>query len=225
MSCRIVIADDHQIVRQCLRALLEEEPDMQVVGEAEGGRQALNTVRELIPDVVLMNVKMPESSGIEAVRQIHSELPQVKVIALSNHGDHGSIRNMFKAGARAYLLKDCTFEELVQAISLAMSDKVYLSFELADLIVKDYVSHDRASVTGSVFSVLRAREREVLKLLSEGKSSVQIAEVLHISIKTVETHRQNIMRKLNIKSVALLTKYALREGLTTLEDINSSKIF
>jgi len=223
MTCRLVIADDHQIMRQGLRALLEREPDMQVVGEAGDGRRALCLVRELVPDVVIMDVKMPDLNGIEAVRQIHSELPQVKVIALSMHSDRRSIKNMLKAGACIYLLKDCAFEELAQTIRLAMSNRIYLNPGLTDLIVKDYVRHDPASSEESAFSVLRAREREVLQLVSEGKRSSQIAEALHISIKTVETHRANIMQKLNIRNVAQLTKYALREGLTSLEDARSSR--
>ena len=215
MNYRIVIVDDHQIVRQGLRTLLEKEPDMQVVGEAEDGRQTLPIVRELIPHVIVMDVKMPDLDGIEATRQIHSELPQVKVIALSMYSDRRFVANMFKAGANGYLLKDCAFEELAQAIRLVMSNKTYLSPGVADVVVKDYVNQTPAP-TPSVFSVLTTREREVLQLLSEGKRTTQIAKLLHISIKTVDTHRPKIMQKLNIRSVAELTKYAIREGLTPL---------
>lgn len=216
MNYRIVIADDHRIVRQGLRSLLEKESDMQVVGEAEDGRKTLPIVRELIPHVIVMDVKMPDLNGIEATRHILSELPQVKVIALSMYSDTRFVANMLKAGAKGYLLKDCAFEELAQAIRLVMSNKTYLSPGVADVVVKDYVNHTPAP-TPSVFSVLTAREREVLQLLSEGKRTTQIAELLHISIKTVDTHRQMIMQKLNIRSVAELTKYAIREGLTPLE--------
>jgi DNA-binding NarL/FixJ family response regulator len=222
MSCRIVVADDHQIMRQCLRALLEKEPDMQVVGEARDGRQALHLVRELLPDVAIIDVKMPNLNGIEAVRHIHSELPHVKVIALSMHADLHSIKNMLKAGACIYLLKDCASEELAQAIRLAMSNRIFLDPGLTDLIVKDYTRHDSNGAEETAFAKLKAREREVLQLVSEGKRSAQIAEALHISIKTVETHRANIMQKLNIRNVAQLTKYALREGLTSLEDVRPS---
>jgi two-component system response regulator NreC len=218
MSCRVVIADDHQILRQGLRTLLEKEPDVQVVGEAKDGRQALSMVRELMPHVVVMDVKMPDLEGIEATRQIRSEFPQVKVIALSMYSDRRLVKDMLKAGANGYLLKDCAFEELAQAIRLAMSNKTYLSPGVADVMVKDYLSNTTASPTVSFYSVLRTREREVLQLIAEGKRTAQIAELLHISIKTVETHRQHIMQKLSIRSIAELTKYAIREGLTPLEE-------
>ncbi len=190
---------------------------MQVVGEAKDGRQTLSMVRELIPHVVVMDVKMPDLDGIEATRQIHFELPQVKVIALSMYSDRRSVTNMLKAGAKGYLLKDCAFEELAQTIRLIMSNRIYLSPGVADVVVKDYVGGTPHSPNVSVFFVLKTREREVLQLLAEGKRTAQIAELLHISIKTVETHRQHIMQKLNIRSVAELTKYAIREGLTPLE--------
>ena len=217
MSYRIVIADDHQIVRQGLRTLLEKEADMQVVGEAEDGRQALSMVREFIPHVVIMDVKMSNMNGIEATRQIHSELPQVKVIALSMYSDGSYVTNMLRAGASGYLLKDGAFEELAQAIRLVTSNRSYLSPGVANVVVKDYLSNLPVSPTASAFSILSTREREVLQLLSEGKRSYQIAKHLHISIKTVDAHRQTIMQKLNLRSVAELTKYAIREGLTPLE--------
>jgi DNA-binding NarL/FixJ family response regulator len=216
MSIRIIIADDHQIVRQGLRTLLEKEPDMEVVAEAEDGRRTLNLAREMVPHVIVMDVEMPDLNGIEATMQIMAELPQIKVIALSMYSDRRFVTNMLKAGACGYLLKDCAFEELVQAIRLAMSNRIYLSPGIADVVVKDYVNHT-PTPTPSVFSVLTPREREVLQLLSEGKRTTQIAELLHISIKTVETHRMQIMHKLGMRSVAELTKYAIREGLTSLE--------
>jgi DNA-binding NarL/FixJ family response regulator len=216
MSIRIIIADDHQIVRQGLRTLLEREPDMQVVAEAEDGRKTLTLARECIPHVIVMDVEMPDLNGIEATMQILTEFPQVKVIALSMYSDRRFVTNMLKAGACGYLLKDCAFEELSGAIRLAMSNRIYLSPGVADVVVKDYASHTPAP-SQSVFAVLTTREREVLQLLSEGKRTTQIAELLHISIKTVETHRQQIMHKLGMRSVAELTKYAIREGLTSLE--------
>ncbi len=216
MSIRIIIADDHQIVRQGLRTLLEREPDMQVVAEAEDGRRTVLLARELIPHVIVMDVEMPELNGIEATMQILTEYPQIKIIALSMYSDRRFVTNMLKAGAGGYLLKDCAFEELTQAIRLAMSNRIYLSPGVADVVIKDYVTHAPAP-TRSVFSVLSNREREVLQLLSEGKRTSQIAELLHISVKTVETHRQQIMHKLGMRSVAELTKYAIREGLTSLE--------
>ncbi|MFZ2087620.1 MAG: response regulator transcription factor [Desulfobaccales bacterium] len=216
MSCRIVIADDHQIVRQGLRTLLEQEPDLEVVGEAENGRNTLALIRELVPHVVVMDVKMPDLNGIEATFQILSEFPQMKVIALSMYSDRRFVINMLRAGALGYLLKECAFEELVKAIRLAMANRTYLSPGISDIVIKDYFAENPGK-SKSVFAVLTAREREVLQLLSEGKRTIQIAELLNISVKTVETHRQQIMHKLQIRSVAELTKYAIREGLTSVE--------
>jgi DNA-binding NarL/FixJ family response regulator len=214
MTIQIIIADDHQIVRQGLRTLLEREPDMEVVAEAEDGRRTVTLAREYVPQVIVMDVEMPDMNGIEATMQILTEFPQIKVIALSMYSDRRFVTNMLKAGASGYLLKDCAFEELSQAIRLAMANRIYLSPGVADVVVRDYVS---PIPTQSVFSVLTNREREVLQLLSEGKRTSRIAELLHISIKTVETHRQQIMHKLGMRSVAELTKYAIREGLTSLE--------
>jgi two-component system response regulator NreC len=217
MSCRIVIADDHQIMRQGLRVLLEKEPDMEVVAEAEDGRKAVVLVQELTPDVVIMDVNMPDLNGIEATRQILSDYPEMKVIALSVHIDRRFIINMLKAGAHGYLLKDCAFEELAQAIRLAMANKTYLSPGVANIVVKDYVRRVPGPAQ-TAFSLLTAREREVLQLMAEGKNTSKIAELLAISVKTVETHRQQVMHKLGIRSVAELTKYAIREGITPLEE-------
>jgi two-component system response regulator NreC len=216
MAIRIVIADDHQILRQGLRTLLEKEPDMEVVAEAEDGRKTVALVKEVIPHVVIMDVNMPDLNGIEASRQILAEFPEVKIIALSMHADRRFVINMLKAGAQGYLLKDCAFEELAQAIRLVMANKTYLSPGVAEIVVKDYVQR-LPGPSQSAFSVLTTREREVLQLMAEGKSTSQIAELLSISVKTVETHRQQIMHKLGIRSVAELTKYAIREGLTSLE--------
>ena len=217
MSIRIVIADDHQIVRQGLRLLLERESGMEVVGEAEDGRSAVDLAKKLMPDVVVMDVKMPDMNGIEASHQILSELPKVKVIALSMYDDHRFVLDMLKAGAQGYLLKDSAFEELAQALRLVMANKTYLSPGVAEIVVKDYVSLGSRS-SQSVSSVLTAREREVLQLIAQGKRTSQIADILHIGIKTVDTHRQQIMNKLRTRSVAELTKYAIREGLITLND-------
>ena len=217
MAIRIVIADDHQIVRQGLKLLLEKESDMEVVGEAEDGHSAVTLARDLTPDVVVMDVRMPEMNGIEASHQILSELPEVKVIALSMYSDLRFVTDMLKAGAQGYLLKDCAFEELTQAIRLVMAQKTYLSPGIAEILVKDYVTL-RSSASQSVSSRLTPREREVLQMIAQGKRTSQIAELLHINVKTVDTHRQQIMHKLRTKSIAELTKYAIREGLSTLED-------
>jgi two-component system response regulator NreC len=214
MSIKVMIADDHQIVREGLRAMLEKEHDIKVVGEAVDGRMTERLARELAPDVIIMDVAMPDLNGIEATRQIVSELPGVKIIALSMHDDRRFVLNMFKAGAAGYMIKDCAFKDLAKAIRVVMAHKTYLSHEIADIVVKDYLASS-SPTESSVFQLLSPREREVLQLIAEGRTSNQIADNLHISVKTVESHRQQIMVKLKIKSVAELTKYAIREGLTS----------
>jgi DNA-binding NarL/FixJ family response regulator len=214
MSIKVLIADDHQIMREGLRSLLEKETDIQVLGEAEDGRMIQRMARELLPDVIIMDVAMPDLNGIEATRQIVAELPGIKIIALSMHDDRRFVLNMLKAGAAGYMLKDCAFKDLAKAIRVVMSHKTYLSHEVADIVVKDYLSTTQPAES-SAFNLLSPREREVLQLIAEGKTSALIGESLHISIKTVETHRQQIMVKLKIRSVAELTKYAIREGLTS----------
>ena len=214
MSIKVLIADDHQIMREGLRAMLEKEPDIVVLGEAEDGRMIERLARELAPDVIIMDVAMPDLNGIEATRQIVAELPAVKIIALSMHDDRRFVLNMLKAGAAGYMLKDSAFTDLAKAIRVVMSGKTYLSHEVTDIVVRDYVSSSQSGES-SAFHLLSPREREVLQLLAEGKTSALIGESLHISVKTVETHRQQIMVKLKIRSVAELTKYAIREGLTS----------
>ena len=184
-SWTAVIADDHQIVRQGLRVLIEKEPDMEVVGEAEDGQATVSLAKELHPHIVLMDIKMPDLNGIEATRQILTDMPDVKIIALSMYPDQRFVMNMLKSGARGYLLKDSAFEELAQAIRLVMANKTYLSPGVAEIVVKDYV-HRVPGVAQTAFSLLTAREREVLQLMAEGKSTAQIAELLAISVKTVE---------------------------------------
>ena len=216
MSIRIIIADDHQIVRQGLKLLLEKESDMELVGEAQDGRITVNLVKKLLPDVVVMDVKMPELNGIEATRQILSELPAIKIIALSIYGDRRFVIDMLKAGAQGYLLKDCAFEELTHAIRLVMANKSYLSPGITEVVIHDYVAHETKFSPSS--ENLTRREREVLTLLAEGKRTGQIAGLLDISPKTVDSHRLQLMHKLGLKTIADLTKYALREGLIKLED-------
>ena len=214
---RILIADDHKILRAGLRALLEKEEGMEVIAEGENGRITLKLALELAPDLVIMDVGMPDMNGIDATQQIVAQLPGVKVIALSMHSDRRFVAQMFKAGARAYLLKDCAFEELAHAVRVVLSERIYLSPEIAGPIIEDYVAHMSTGETRSIFSVLSSREREVFQLLAEGKTTREIATLLHVSIKTVETHRQQVMKKLNIDNMADLIKYAIREGLTSLD--------
>jgi len=217
MSIRILIADDHKIMRQGLRSLLEKEPDMEVVAEAKNGREVMDLVKKLVPDVLVTEVVIPDLNGIEVTRQVLSEHPDLKIIALSMHSDHRFVVNMVKAGAHGYLLKDCAFEELTQAIRLVLADKNYLSPPVADVLVKNFVRL-LPDPTQNAFTILTGREREVLQMITEGRNTSQIAEILHISRKTVESHRQQIMYKLRTRSIAQLTKYAIREGLTSLED-------
>jgi two-component system response regulator NreC len=215
---KVVLADDHQIVRHGLRSLLSAEPDIEVVGEADNGRAVVRLVQELSPHVVIMDISMPDLNGIEATRQILSDFSGVKVIALSMHSDSLFVLNMFKAGASGYLLKDCALEELVKAVRTVMNRKIYLSPSISDIVVKDFViGWSPEDSSSSAYSILTAREREVLQLMAEGKTTNQIAESLCISVKTVEAHRKQLMTKLDIHSVAELTKYAIRQGLTTLE--------
>jgi two-component system, NarL family, response regulator NreC len=213
---KIVLADDHQIVRHGLRSLLSAEPDMEVVGEADNGRAVVKMVQEKLPQVVIMDISMPDLNGIEATRQILNEAPGIKVIALSMHSDSLFVLNMFKAGASGYLLKDCALEELVKAVRTVLNRKIYLSPGISDIVIKDFVI-GWSPPDSSAYAVLTTREREVLQLMAEGRNTNQIAESLCVSVKTVEAHRKQMMNKLDIHSVAELTKYAIRQGLTSLE--------
>jgi DNA-binding NarL/FixJ family response regulator len=213
MSVKILLADDHKIMREGLRSLIEKKPDMEVVAEAENGRMTVQLARRLRPDVVIMDVAMPDMNGMEATHRIIDGSSGVKVIALSVHSDRRFVAGMLSAGASGYLLKDCAFEELEHAIQAVILNRIYLGNGIANIVVGDYVTHLRKS-DSPAFSVLTAREREVLQLLAEGKTTKQIASCLSVSIKTVETHRRQIMDKLNLDSIAELTKYAIREGLT-----------
>jgi two-component system response regulator NreC len=213
---KIILADDHQIVRHGLRSLLTAEPDMQVVGEADNGREVVKLVQESHPQVVIMDISMPDLNGIEATRQILNYAPGIKVIALSMHSDSLFVLNMFKAGASGYLLKDCALEELVKAVRTVLNRKIYLSPGISDIVIKDFVI-GWSPPESSAYSILTTREREVLQLMAEGKNTNQIADNLCVSVKTVEAHRKQLMNKLDIHSVAELTKYAIRQGLTSLE--------
>ncbi|MBC2716928.1 MAG: response regulator transcription factor [Desulfobacteraceae bacterium] len=216
MDIKILLADDHKITRDGLKALLESQKNMIVIGEAENGRQAVRLALDLAPDVIVMDINMPELNGIEATRQIISELPDTKIIALSMYSDKRYVVGMLKAGVSGYLLKNCAFDELVSAISAVIANQNYMSQKIADTVMKDYANILESS-DASPASQLTAREREVLQLIAEGLKTKDIATQIHVSVKTVETHRQQIMRKLNAKSVAELTKIALREGLTSLD--------
>ncbi len=213
MSIKILIVDDHTIVRHGLSRSIQQQEDMEVVGQASDGRGAVELTRKLSPNVVLMDVSMPYLNGIEATREIIRESPATRVVALSMHSAKRFVREMFRAGASGYLLKDCEFEELVQTIRLISEGQTYISPSISRIVVENYARKPQEDKE-SAFSVLTQREREVLQLMAEGNSTKQIAMRLFISPKTVEAHRLRIMNKLDIDNVALLTKYAIQEGLT-----------
>lgn len=218
-TIKIIIADDHTMMREGLRSLLEKQLDIKPIAEANNGRTTLKLVQELKPDVVIMDVSMPDLNGIEATRQIKKETPGVKVIALSMHSDKHFVTEMLKAGASGYLLKHCAFEELSHAIQVVVNNRSYLSPEITGIVLKDlFHNNDKGSkVDKKVNNPLTGREREILQLLAEGKTIKETASDLNLSIKTIETHKQHIMDKINLHTIAELTKYAIIEGLTTLE--------
>jgi DNA-binding NarL/FixJ family response regulator len=216
MIIKVILADDHQIIRDGLRSLLENEPDIEIVGEANNGRVAVQMAQELQPNVVVMDITMPDLNGIEATRQILTKTSRVKVLALSMHSDEQFVAGVLAAGASGYILKDCTLVELIRAIRTVAMNQTYLSPRITNVVIEGYVCH--SATPASSMSTLTIREREVLQLIAEGKTVKEIAAALYVSHKTVEKHREQIMRKLNIHSVAELTKYAIRKGLTTLED-------
>ncbi|GBE35372.1 oxygen regulatory protein NreC [bacterium BMS3Bbin06] len=215
MKVKLILSDDHKIVRDGLRSMLARYQEIEVIAEAEDGRTTVELVKEMSPDIVIMDIAMTDLNGIEATRKIMDERPEVKVIALSMHSDRRFVAEMLKVGASAYLLKDCAFEELITAIHAVMDDKTYLSPAISGIVVEDFIRHP-VKQGSSVYSILSNREREVLQLLTEGKNTKELAAHLDVSIKTVEAHRIKIMNKLGIYSVAELTKYAIREGLTSL---------
>ena len=217
MSIRVLLADDHRIMREGLRSLLAKEENIEIAGEAENGRQTIELVRKLKPDVVVMDLRMPDLNGIEATRRIVGHGSPTKVIALSMHHEKRFVTEMLSAGASGYLLKDCALEELAFAIRTVAGGKVYLSPAVAGVVAEEF-ARNTVPPKSSASSSLSPREREILQLLAEGHSTKDIASRIHVSIKTVETHRQNIMAKLDLHSIAELTKYAVREGLTSLED-------
>lgn len=216
---KILLADNHKLFCEGLRVLLEKQPHMEIVGDADNGRMAVRLCRELTPDLVVMDVGMPELNGIEATRQIKAEMPMVKVLAVSMHFDRQYVAGMLSAGASGYVLKDSAFTELNEAIRIVTRGGRYLSPSIVDIVVDDY-AHRVSSEHDSALGKLSVREREVLQLIAEGHTTNDIATRLHVSRKTIETHRKNIMVKLELRNVAELTKFAVREGLTSLDPSN-----
>lgn len=213
---RILIADDHGIVRQGLVSVIEKQRDMEIVGQAEDGQTAVELARELSPHVVIMDITMPGLNGVEATRQIVSRNPEIKVVILSMHPDGRIVREALQAGASGYVLKSYLLDDLLKAVHAVMQGEAYLSPQITNVVVKDYVGASAPSDEKKP-TALTSRQRQILQLLAEGKSTKQIAHILHISPKTSDAARRKIMNKLNISSMPELTKYAVREGLTSLD--------
>lgn len=212
---RIVIADDHEMLREGLKSLMGREPDLEVVGEAENGKATLRVVKKTAPHIVVMDVAMSDLNGIEATRSLKKADPTIKVIGLSGHPNRSYVAEMLKAGASGYVLKNRAYEDLIHAVREVLKGNMYLSPEVTSGIVDTHLASSRKA--NPAFAMLTAREREVLQLLAEGKTTKWIAAELSISVKTVETHRRNIMEKLDLHSIAELTKYAVREGVSPLD--------
>jgi two-component system response regulator NreC len=221
---RILLVDDHKMMRDGLRAILEKEESFDVVGEAPNGREAIALTQQLKPQIVIMDISMPDLNGVDAARRIVADVPGVKVIALSMNSDRRYVVAMFEAGAVGYLVKSSAAEELIRAVRVVADGLTYVSPSVASVVVDQLVSpgapaqaQAKPAVEGAKPKALTPREREVLQLLAEGKSSKDIATKLHLAVPTVETHRRQITEKLQLRSIAELTKYAIREGLTTLD--------
>lgn len=218
MKLRVLLVEDHALVREGIESLLRADPEIEVVGRAGSGQAAVAMVRQTAPDLVLLDVVMPDMNGIETARQIVQENGAVKILALSMFDNQAYISHMIEAGARGYVLKTSAFDELSHAIRVIMEGEIYLCSSITSVIVKDYLAKFRVgSSAPAAPPVLSAREREVLRMISEGRSAREIARELGVAPKTVESHRLHIMGKLKIRSVAGLTRYALREGLSSLE--------
>jgi len=213
MSIRILIVDDHQIMREGLCSMIEQEAGFEVIGDASNGREALEMIERNRPDVVIMDINTPDMNGTEATRRVAKDYPKTKIVALSMHSDKFFVIEMLKAGAAGYLLKDCSKNEILDAIRTVADNKKYLCPDITGLVLDDFVQKSSEG-DHSVITRLTRKEREVLQLIAEGHTSKEIASELHIAVKTVETHRLNIMSKLEIHSIAELTKFAIRHGIT-----------
>ncbi len=216
-SIQVLLVEDHTIVRKGLRALLEGEPDIQVVGEAEDGRQALDQVQQLLPDVVLMDIGMPGLNGLEATRQIKHQFPKTKVVVLTMHTNAEYVFSVLQAGASGYLVKQAATEEVISAIRAVYQGGSFLSPSISTKVIEEYLRRAGTTEVVDPYERLTGREREVLQLIVEGHSTQEIATLLYVSGKTVETHRARLMEKLDIHTIAELTQYAIRKGIIELD--------
>ena len=210
---RVLLADDHQLMRSGIRLMLEREPDLSVVGEAGDGREAVALAKSLKPDVVVMDIGMSNLNGIEAAQQMTGDRPEIAVVMLSMHSDESYVLRALKAGARGYLLKDSAEADLIKAVHAVADGKSFFSPAVSKVLLDDYVRKLRRSGTEDAYDLLTAREREVLQLIAEGKSNKDIANLLNLSVYTVESHRSNLMEKLNVRGLPELILYAVRKGV------------
>jgi len=212
-AIRILLADDHNIMRRGLRLLLERQPGFEVVAEAADGREAAERAEATRPDIVILDIAMPNMGGIEAAQRIRALLPQAAIVILSMHSDEGYVLRALKVGAKGYLLKDSAESDLIDAIKAVSEGKAFFSPEISKILVEDYVRDMRKRGAEDSYELLTSREREILHLLAEGKSNKDIATLLDLSLYTVETHRRNLQDKLNLHSLAELILYAVRKGV------------
>lgn len=214
MSIKILIADDHQLVREGLATLLSDDPNIEVIGQAKDGKEAVESAKKLNPDILIMDIGMPLVNGIEATGILKKEIPDLKIIGLTMHADKTYVKGMLEAGADGYLFKNCAYDELMLAINTVSVGNKYLSNEITDVIINEYIG--KQNDVEVVDPILSERELEVLTLVAQGKSSNEIAEELFVSVKTVGTHKQHIYEKLNINSTVDLVKYAIKKGIISL---------
>ena len=214
MATKVLLVDDHKIMREGISALLRRYSEFEVVGQAADGRQALEMASQLKPDIIIMDVGMPNLNGVDATKQLLSMNPDLKIMALSTHSDGAVVAKMIKAGAKGYILKESAFEELIEGLNTLQDDRTFLCNKISKVVFSEYVGMvTNSKVTNG--DGLTGREREVLQLVAEGHTTKEIAEILNLSTKTIDSHREHIMQKLGIRNIAGLTKYAIREGMTT----------
>lgn len=215
MTIRILITDDHQLFREGIANLLSASPQIEIVDQAENGQEAIEKAKKLKPDIVIMDLNLPVINGVDATRILHQELPKTKVLVLSMNAEKSYIKEALEAGAFGYLFKDCTYDQLIEAINTVYQGKKYLSAKITEVLIHDYLSKEEEVHDNS--EELSKRESEILKLMAEGKLTREISDMLFISVKTVGTHKQHIFEKLNLKSTADLIKYAIKKGIVGLE--------